>query len=287
MPPFQSAAWIVSDILFLNSLRLGRMANNIILVAGKAYGETAAFQNHLVRYLIAAEKNYSAELVLADGRDSQSIVEAWEDLWSEGKLPAGAGQPKDYAYRVQPLGRHKDKPALNFSFREVSAPDQPAQEASEPPHLEDLGALFKTAARSFVLVLVCDREDADIAWQDELLARLIQHLNDFGEDFVSRCPVLLIVCGEQGAETGVEAFLGENLPDTLAALQDWRGRYTLGELDIGGIERGGGEPLLPSPKFEDMGKIFRWIYFQFTRHPVVEPFITRLWKSVRKSVSLP
>ncbi len=199
------------------------------------------------------------------------------------------GQPKDYAYRVQPLGRHKDKPALNFSFREVSAPVQPTREASESPlHLEDLAALFKAAALSFVLVLVCDREDADIARQDASLARLIQHLKDFGEDFVSRCPVLLILCGEQSAETGVEAFLGENLPDTLAALQDWQGRYTLGELDIGEIERGdGGEPLLPSPKFEDMGKIFRWVYFQFTRHPVVEPFMLRLWKSVRKSVSLP
>jgi hypothetical protein len=258
------------------------MANNIILVAGKAYGETTAFQNHLVRYLITAEKNYSTELVLTDGRDSQSIVEAWEDLWSDGKLPAGAGQPKDYAYRVQPLGRHKDKPALEFGFREVSAP-----EASEPALSKDLAALLKAAGRNFVLVLVCDREDADIAGQDASLARLIQHLKDFGEDFASRCPVLLIVRGEQGAEPGVEAFLGETLPDTLATLQDWQGRYTLGEVDIGEIDRGdGGEPLLPSPKFEDMGKIFRWIYFQFTRYPVVEPFMTRLWKSVRKSVSL-
>jgi len=251
-------------------------------VAGKAYGETAAFQNHLVRYLLTAEKNYSSKLVLAEGRDRESIVEAWEDLWSEGKLPAGAGQPKDYAYHAQPLGRHKDKPALEFAFREISTP-----EASGPAHSDDLAALLENAGRNFVLVLVCDREDANIAREDASLARVIQHLKDFGEGFASRCPVLLILCGDQGAEPGVEAFLGENLPDTLATLQDWQGRYTLGELDIGAVERGdSGELLLPSPKFEDIGKIFRWIYFQFTRYPVVEPFMTRLWKSVRKSVSL-
>ena len=80
----------------------------------------------------------------------------------------------------------------------------------------------------------------------------------------------------------MEAFTGDNLPATLAALQDWPGRYTLGELDMGEFEYAeDGEPLLYAPKFEDTAKIFRWIYFQFTRYAVVEPF----WKSVRKSVS--
>ena len=99
------------------------MADNYILVAGGTGGGNATFQNHLVRYLISANENFSAELVLANGRDSRDIQDRWDALWSEGKLPNGAGQPKDYAYRVQPLSKHKDKPPLNFAFREVSGTD--------------------------------------------------------------------------------------------------------------------------------------------------------------------
>ncbi len=107
------------------------MAENYILVAGKAGGASATFQNHLVRYLISAEKNFSTELIAANGRASQHIQDEWDDLWSEGKLPKGAGQPKDYAYKVQPLGKHKDKPPLNFAFREVSGTDLDALQATE------------------------------------------------------------------------------------------------------------------------------------------------------------
>ena len=148
---------------------------------------------------------------------------------------------------------------------------------------------------NFVLVLLCDRdekagEDADVLTQDASLAGLLAYLkNNYGEEFALRCPVLLLASkAREDAEDsqGVEAFIGDNLPATLAALQDWQGRYTLGELDVGEFEYAeDGEPLLYSPKFDDMAKIFRWIYFQFTRYAVLEPFLARLWKSVRKSAS--
>ena len=122
------------------------------------------------------------------------------------------------------------------------------------------------------------------------LAGLLAYLkNNYGEEFALRCPVLLLASkAREDAEDsqGVEAFIGDNLPATLAALQDWQGRYTLRELDVGEFEYAeDGEPLLYSPKFDDMAKIFRWIYFQFTRYAVLEPFLARLWKSVRKSAS--
>ncbi len=144
---------------------------------------------------------------------------------------------------------------------------------------------------NFVLILFCDRDDeSDAPNQDAAFAGLVAYLkSNHGEEFASRCPVLLLALKPQedsGDTQGVEAFIGDNLSDTLAALQDWQGRYTLGELDMGEFEYADdGEPLLHSPKFEDTAKIFRWIYFQFTRYPVVEPFFTRLWKSVRKSIS--
>ena len=275
------------------------MANNHILVAGGTGGGNATFQNHLVRYLISANENFSAELVLANGRESRDIQDRWRALWSEGKLPEGAGQPKAYAYRVQPLRKHKDKPPLDFSFREVSGTNFDALPATEEGSTsglsKELTALLGNPELNFVLVLLCDRDekagqDAAAPDQDTTLASFVAYLrSNYGEEFASRCPVLLLAAkAREDAEDsqGVEAFIEDNLPATLAALQDWQGRYTLGELDMGEFEYAeDGEALLCSPKFDDTAKIFRWIYFQFTRYAVVEPFLARLWKSVRKSVS--
>ena len=275
------------------------MVENYILVAGKAGGGNATFQNHLVRYLISAEENFSAGLILAPGRDGRDIQGRWDALWSEGKLPKGAGQPKDHAYRVQPLGKHKDKPPLEFAFREVSGTDLdallPAEEGSTSAVPNELTALLGNPKLNFVLVLLCDRDekagpDANALNQDAWLASFVAYLkSNNDEEFASRCPVLLLASkAREDVEDsqGVEAFIGDHLPATLTALQNWQGRYTLGELDVGEFEYAeDGEPLLYSPKFEDMAKIFRWIYFQFTRYRVVEPFFARLWNSVRKSVS--
>jgi len=275
------------------------MAENYILVAGRDGCGNATFQNHLVRYLISAEKNFSTELIQANGRDSQDIQDEWGALWGEGKLAKGAGQPKDYAYRVQPLGKHKDKPPLDFAFREVSGTDLdtlPATgEGATSALSKELTALLGIPNLNLVLVLLCDRDekaghDADALNQDASLASFIAYLkSNYAEEFALRCPILLLapkVREDAGDSQGVEAFVGDNLPATLAALEDWQGRYTLGELDMGEFEYAeDGEPLLYSPKFEDTAKIFRWIYFQFTRYRVVEPFFARLWKSVRKSVS--
>ncbi len=267
------------------------MAENYILVAGRVGGGDATFQNHLVRYLISAEKTFSTVLVPVDGRDSQVILDEWDALWSEGKLPKGAGQPKDYAYRVQPLGKHKDKPPLNFAFLDVSGTDLDtfleAEEGTTPTLSKGLTVLLGNPKLTFVLVLLCD-PDEDAGNQDESLASFVAYLkSNYGEEFASRCPVLLLASKareDAGDSQSVDAFTGDNLPAALAALQDWQGRYTLGELDVGEFEYAeDGEPLLYSPKFEDTAKIFRWIYFQFTRFPVVEPFLARLWKSVLKS----
>ena len=275
------------------------MAKNYILVAGRTGGGNATFQNHLVRYLMSAKENFGAEVVPANGRDSQDIQDEWDALWSEGKLPQGPGQPKDYAYRVRPLGKHKDKPPLDFAFREVSGTDLAALLATEERTTaalsKELTALLGNPKLNFVLVLLCDRDekagqDAGALNQDKSLAGFLAYLkSNYGEEFASRCPVLLLAPKtreDAGDSQGVEVFVGDNLPIALAALEDWQGRYTLGELDVGEFEDAeDGEPLLYSPKFEDTAKIFRWIYFQFTRYRVVEPFFTRLWKSVRKSVA--
>ncbi len=275
------------------------MAENYILVAGKSGGEIATFQNHLVRYLISADKTFSTELLPANGRDSEEIQDEWHSRWSEGQLTKGAGQPKDYAYRIQPLGKHKDKPPLDFAFCEVSGTDLDTLLASEERSTsglpKELTVLLANPKLHFVLVLLCDRDekpdhDADGPDQDAALAGLITYLkSNYGEEFAARCPVLVLASkAQEDAEDspGVEAFIEDSLPATLAALQNWQGRYTLGDLDMGEFEHAeDGEPYLYEPKFEDTGKIFRWIYFQFTRYAVVEPFFTRLWKSVRKSVS--
>ena len=275
------------------------MAENYILVAGRAGGGNATFQNHLVRYLISAEENYSADLVLANGRDSQDIQGEWRALWGEGKLPKGAGQPKDYAYKVQPLRKHKDKPPLGFAFREVSGMDLDTllapKEGATSALPKELTALLGNPELNLVLVLLCDRdkkagEDADASNQDASLASFVTYLkSNYGEEFASRCPVLLLASlTREDAEDGqgVDAFIGDNFPATLAALEDWQARYTLGDLDMGEFEYAeDGEPHLYAPKFDDTAKIFRWIYFQFTRYRVVDPFFARLWKSVRKSIS--
>ena len=161
------------------------MADSYILVAGGAGGGNATFQNHLVRYLISANENFSAELVLVNGRDSQDIQDRWRELWSEGKLPKGAGQPKDYAYRVQPLRKHKDKPPLGFAFREVSGTDLDAllatKEGATSALSKELTALLANFKLNFVLVLLCDRDekagqDADALNQDASLASFVAYL---------------------------------------------------------------------------------------------------------------
>ena len=146
-----------------NSIALGIMAENYILVAGGAGGGNTTFQNHLVRYLISAKDNFSAELVLANRRDGRDIEDEWSALWSEGKLPKGAGQPKDYAYRVQPLGKHKDKPPLDFAFREISGTDLDTLLVTEEGATSDLSkelrALLGNPKLNIVLVLLCDGDE--------------------------------------------------------------------------------------------------------------------------------
>ncbi len=82
------------------------------------------------------------------------------------------------------------------------------------------------------------------------------------------------------------SFVTSHLPATFAAVQTWEARYALAKLDLGSVERNGnGEQLLLSPRFEDTAKIFRWVYFHFTRRPLREPFFSRLKKSLLSSVS--
>jgi hypothetical protein len=81
-----------------NSIALGIMAENYILVAGGAGGGNTTFQNHLVRYLISAKDNFSAELVLANRRDGR-------DLEDEARFGAKASFPKGPASRkITPTG---------------------------------------------------------------------------------------------------------------------------------------------------------------------------------------
>ena len=270
------------------------MADNIILVAGK--GGRAAFQNHLVRYLVSAEKNFSTALMAGDGEDGEAILDEWRNVWREGGCLKGPSEPKAYAFRVQPLRKHKDKPPLDFAFFEIKVEDlaaSPVEQAGAKPALPaKLATLIGKPQFNFVLVLLCDRNEKtgqEAGFQDASLSSLVACLkSECGEAFVSRCPVLLLACGagEGGGDQGVEVFASHALPATLSALQDWQGRYTLGELDMGEFEADDdGAVLLDAPKFDDTGKVFRWIYFQFTRYPVVEPFLARLWKSVRRSAS--
>ncbi len=269
---------------------------NTVVVAGKTGSGKTAFQNHLVRYMATVEKTFAIEPIRAAGRASgEDILDGWAALWDEGKLApqTAAGQPKDHAFRVQPGKQHKDKPAIDIGFLEISGADLEALAADEPqPALpEAFSALLRTGANA-VIVLVCDgAEPADAEpEQDALLSAFVARLKDeFGDTVVTRCPVLLLGVKLGQAEDGqgdIAAFAGERLQATLAALQDWRAGYALAELDMGAVEIApGGEALLPSPKFDDAAKIFRWVYFQFTRYPVVDPFISRLWRTVRKSVS--
>jgi hypothetical protein len=261
------------------------MAENYILVAGTAGGGGAPFRNHVVRYLLSAKESFRAGLVAADGRDSLNIQDA---LWSEGA--------EDCAYRVQPLGKHKDKPPLDFAFFEVPGTDLKALLAAEAGAASalpgELPGLLGNPKLNFVLVLLCDsntelNRDGDALDQDSSLARFVARLkSNFGEEFASRCPVLLLASktlDDAESSRDVSAFVSDNLPATLAALEDWKGRYTLGELTFGDCVDA--EPHLPQPEFEETARIFRWIYFQFTRQPVAEPVFARLWKGIRKSVS--
>jgi hypothetical protein len=269
---------------------------NIVVVAGVTGSGKSAFQNHLVRYMATVEKTFAVAPVPARGRASgQDMLDGWAALWDEGKLApqTAAGQPKDHAFRLEPGKQHKDKPTIDIGFLEVSGADLEALAASEaPPALpEGLRALLSNPAANAVLVLVCDgAEPADAApGQDAALAAFVARLKDeFGETAEARCPVLLVgvkLGQAEGGPADISSFAADRLPATLAALEDWRARYALAELDMGAIEATpGGEALLPSPKFDDAAKIFRWVYFQFTRYPVVAPFFSRLWKSVRKSV---
>ncbi|MFZ1107861.1 MAG: hypothetical protein WAN43_05900 [Rhodomicrobium sp.] len=272
---------------------------NYVLVAGKTGSGKSTVQNCLVRYMTTVEKTFSVEPVPADKSvDGRDILDEWAALWDEGKLApeTAAGQPKDHVYRLRPGKQHKDKPTIEIGFIEISGADLEALAAAvgeEAPALpaKPAGVLGNAAIKP-VLVLVCDAaEPAGAApTQDALFAAFIARLkSEFGEAVVSRCPVLLLATrlGQgEAAGTDLASFAGENLPATLAALQDWRAGYALAELDVGAIETApDGEPLLPSPKFDDAAKIFRWVYFQFTRYPVVDPFFSRLWRSVRKSVS--
>jgi energy-coupling factor transporter ATP-binding protein EcfA2 len=269
---------------------------NTVLVAGRTGSGKTTLQNCLVRYMTTVEKTFAVEPVLADKAiDPLDIVDEWAAQWDEGKLKpeTAAGQPKDHIYRLRPGKQHKDKPTIDIGFVEISGAVLEALAAAEgkqtalPAELSVLG----NGAANAVLALVCDGSEPDDAatTQDAVLAAFIARLKaKFGDDVSSRCPVLIVATRLAEAEEDMDlsSFASERLPDTLAALEDWRAGYALAELDAGVIKAGpDGEPLLPSPKFDDAAKIFRWVYFQFTRYPVVDqPFLSRLWKSVRKSV---
>ncbi len=270
---------------------------NTVVVAGKTGSGKTAFQNHLIRYMATVEKTFAVEPIPADGRaDGQDILDGWAALWDEGKLApeTAAGQPRDHAFRLQPGKQHKDKPAIDIGFLELSGADLEALAAQREPSPAlpgELAALLANPAANAVVVLVCDcAEPAGAApSQDALLAAFVARLKgELGEAGAPRCPVLLLGVKLGDAvrgQTDIAAFAGARLQATLAALQDWRAGYALAELDMGAVEIApDGEPFLPSPKFDDAAKIFRWVYFQFTRYPVVDPFVSRLWRSVRNSM---
>ncbi len=264
---------------------------NYVIAAGKTGSGKTAFLNHLVRYLATVEKDFAIEPV-ADSGGADSLLDDWALLWDEGKLVAqsAAGQPKDHVFQIRPGQRHKDKPTIEAGFLEISGADLEALAAGGEPAPALPGALtaiLAAHATNAVLILVCDGADAADAEpkQDALLAAFVLRLRaDFGDAVTTRRPVLILAT--KLGRKDIATFAGDTLPAMLAALQDWRAGYALAELDLGAIEIApDGEPLLPSPKFEDIAKIFRWVYFQFTRYPVVDPFFSKLWKSVRKSIS--
>jgi hypothetical protein len=272
---------------------------NLVLVAGRSGSGKSTVQNCLVRYMTMVEKTFAVEPVPADKRiDGQDLLDEWAALWDEGKLApeTAAGQPKDHVYRLRPGKQHKDKPTIDIGFIEIASAELEALAAADgekkPALPARMAGALGNAAGNAVLVLVCDGAEPEGAApsQDALFAAFIARLKaEFGEAVVSRCPVLLVATKlgqSEDAPEDLAAFAGDCLPGTLAALQDWRAGYALAELDVGEIEAGpDGEPLLLSPKFDDAAKIFRWVYFQFTRYPVLDPFLSRLWRTVRKSVS--
>jgi hypothetical protein len=270
---------------------------NYVLAAGKTGSGKTTFQNFLLRYMTMEERTFAIEPIPADRSiDGQEILDEWAALWDEGKLApqTAAGEPKNHVYRIRPGKQHKDKPTIEIGFVEIAGAQLDALAAGDgdgkPPLPAEVARVLADAAIKAVLVLVCDgseQEDAAMR-QDALLAAFVARLkSEFGEGVSSRCPVLLLATKlNQDDEADLGDFAGDNLPATLAALQDWRAGYALAALDIGAVKRGpDAELLLASPKFDDAAKIFRWVYFQFTRYPVVDPFLSRLWRSVRKSVS--
>ncbi len=119
----QPAAYL--SLLGENSIYWGGMeekSENYIFSLGKVGSGKTAFQNHLIRYLKTANENFTIEP--AD-YGSERLLDEWASLWRDGKFAARteAGQPKDYAFRVQPVRRHKDKPPLEFGFLEISGTD--------------------------------------------------------------------------------------------------------------------------------------------------------------------
>lgn len=252
---------------------------------------------------MTANENYCLEPIRPASRN---ILNEWAALWEDGKFAGRteAGQPKEYAFRVQPIRRHKDKPPLEFGIFEISGVDLQnlieADGTPKPALMEELASLLKDPEINFVLVFVCNGgepngENPDSAKQDEFFSSFMAYLKDnYGNSFAARCPILLLLSkpqealveGSDGEEGMIEPFVTSYLPATFDAVQTWQAGYALAKLDVGPIEyAGNGEPLLYSPKFEDAARVFRWAYLHLTRYALSDPFLSRLWRTVRKSVS--
>lgn len=281
---------------------------NYILTFGMPRAGKTTFQNFLIRYLVeGSDASFALDPLPIDGQpESMLLLKEWRKQWQNGELatPTEVGQPKEFGFRVTPIGPYKGKAELEFGFFEVSGEDlktvlveRKSGTIVKQSLPRDLEHFLVNRNIRFILVLVCDGDDP--SRDDELFSDFLEYLGQihgkYSRQFRQGTPVLILVSKPRLTLTKITPLADVNgatqavqavktfLPLTHGSLVRWGADVQAALLDIGKIEpialptEKQAKDRLVEPNYEHIGHIFKWIYEHFTGTPLGPTFMQRLW----------
>ena len=270
------------------------MSIGIITIGQPGSGKTT-FQSFLLRYLM--EETKLANMNISENGERHMMnnnLRDWTEMWRAGRLPSANSLGDIKTLRWELLPADKKKPELDFSFLEVAGEDLKTVEETDsndvPKLPEEVRDFIDTSeANSRLFVLICDGSNPHVS--DQLATATLEYLSAYFDEKSKKIPILILLSKPILARNLWESetkkalpgnsenfpanFVGKYMSLTIAQMQKMGLDYFVKPLFIGKIQladplvvgeareegnKNAGVSTLAKPDFEDIGKIFLWIY---------------------------
>lgn len=239
--------------------------------------------------------------------DGIRVINLWRKQWIEGRFPeatpTGEEDIREINCRVEPL--EGERTPLNFGFLEVSGELQRSVmpgETRNPNLIRTLRGYLENENLKMVLMLLMSPE---VEENDVLFSNFITFLDVNFPGARERMSLGVIISKPEdslerlklfgGATTDVsfgaelrgarvEDYVETFAPSTYRIWDQWpsENRKMLASLHLGEIINEGTERRLTAPEFEDISRIFAWLYTQFTGRKLGPRFFERLLRWIKQ-----